>query len=183
VTFISDQGSNAIDETQLRSPVTRAGYEYWLRKKGDRRFPSRTEFDPLLEVPRLARHIVLVEVLRDPLDFRYRLIGTAIRDNMVADWTGLRLSEIPMQRAPNPIWQHHEWVVEHRAPRFYRPAYLGPYKEFKFIESAQLPLGGDDSTVDMMMVFVDFLTKVAIQPPRLNRLSGSVSPVHPLPRR
>ena len=183
MTVISDQGSAAIDETQLRSPVTRAGYEYWLRKKGDRRIPSRTDFDPLLEVPRLARHIVLVEVLRDPLDFRYRLIGTAIRENMAADWTGLCLSEIPMQKAPNPIWQHHLWVLEHRSPRFYRPAYLGPYKEFKFIESAQLPLGTDDANVEMMMVFVDFLTKVAIVPPRINRLSESVSPTRPSWRR
>jgi hypothetical protein len=64
-----------------------------------------------------------------------------------------------MQRAPNPIWQHHLWVLEHRRPRFYRPAYLGPFKEFKFIESAQLPLGTEGGEIDMMMVFVDFLRK------------------------
>lgn len=113
----------------------------------------------MLEQPKLSRHLVLVDVERDPLDFRYRYIGTAIRENMAADWTGLRMSEIPMQRAPNPIWQHHLWVLEHRLPRFYRPAYLGPYRQFKFIEAAQLPLGPEGRDIDMMMVFVDFLRK------------------------
>jgi len=94
--------------------------------------------------------MVLVDVERDPLDFRYRYIGITVRENMAAEWTGKRMSEIPMQRAPNPIW-----------PRFYRPAYLGPNKEFKFIESAQLPLGPESGEIDMMMVFVDFLRKNA----------------------
>ena len=149
----------AIEARDLRSPITRAGYEYWLSKKGDWPFPARADFDPLLEQPELSRNMVLVQVERVPLDFRYRYIGTRVRENMSAEWTGKRMSEIPMQRAPNPIWQHHLWVLEHRRPRFYRPAYLGPFKEFKFIESAQLPLGPDGSEIDMMMVFVDFLRK------------------------
>lgn len=160
MTSLGNPGLAAIDATQLQSPVTRAGYEYWLSKKGDRPFPSRADFDPLIEMPQLSRYIVLLDVQQDPLDFRYRLIGSAIRENMAADFTGRWMSQIPMQCAPNPIWQHHEWVMEHGAPRFYRPAYLGPYKEFRFIESAQLPLGPDGETIDKMMVFVDFLTKV-----------------------
>jgi len=67
-----------------------------------------------------------------------------------------------MQRAPNPIWQHHEWVLKHKAPCFYRPADLGPDKISRSIESAQLPLGPDADTVDMMMVFVDFVVKEVI---------------------
>jgi hypothetical protein len=159
VTVHDNPAASAIDATQLRSPVTRAGYEYWLGKKGDRRFPSRTDFDPLIEQPLLARHMVLIEVRREPLDFRYRLIGSAVRGNMRDDWTGRWMSGIPMQRAPNPIWQHHEWVLAHKAPRFYRPVNLGPNRISRSIESAQLPLGPDGETVDMMMVFVDFLVK------------------------
>ncbi|GAB2179103.1 PAS domain-containing protein [Dongia sp. agr-C8] len=161
MSVLDDPALAAIEANDLRSPVTRAGYEYWLRKKGDRAFPARSDFDPLLEQPKLSRNMVLVDVERDPLDFRYRYIGTRVRENMNAEWTGKRMSEIPMQRAPNPIWQHHLWVLEHRMPRFYRPAYLGPFKEFKFIESAQLPLGAEEGEIDMMMVFVDFLRKSA----------------------
>lgn len=161
MTVHEDPAANAIDATQLRSPITRAGYEYWLSKKGERRFPARADFDPLIEQPILARNMVLVEVRPEPLDFRYRLIGSAVRAHMNADWTGKWMSEIPMQRAPNPIWQHHEWVLAHKAPRFYRPANLGPNKVSRSIETAQLPLGPDDDTIDMMMVFVDFVVRAA----------------------
>jgi hypothetical protein len=153
---------SAIDPASLRSPITRAGYEYWLLKKGDRAFPVRADFDPLLEHPKLSRNMVLTAVERDPLDFRYRYIGTNVRENMAAEWTGKRMSEIPMQQAPNPIWQCQLWILEHRRPRLYRPDYLGPHKEFKFIETIQLPLGSDEGEIDMMMVFIDFLRKSAV---------------------
>ena len=154
--------ATAIDATQLHSPITRAGYAYWLSKKGDRPFPARADFDPLLDQPRLARNLVMLEVRHEPLDFRYRLIGGAVRENMVADWTGRWMSEIAMQQAPNPVWQHSVWVVSQRAPRFYRPEYLGPNRASRYAETAQLPLGPDGSLVDMMMVFVDFPVKAAI---------------------
>jgi len=159
VTVIDNIVPFTIEATQLRSPVTRAGYEYWLSKKGHRPFPSRADFDPLLEQPRLARNLVLLEVLRDPIDFRYRLIGTRVRDHMRTDWTGLRMSEIPMQCAPNPIWQHQLWILEHKAPRFYRPAYLGPYREVLVIETGEFPMGPAGGDIDMILVVVDFMMR------------------------
>ena len=53
-----------------------------------------------------------------------------------------------------------QWVVENRAPRFIRPNYVGPHRQFMFIESAVLPLGPDPERVEMLMLFVDFLSKV-----------------------
>jgi hypothetical protein len=105
---------------------------------------------------------VLTAVERDPLDFRYRYIGTNVRENMAAEWTGKRMSEIPMQCSPNPIWECLLWILEHRRPRLYRPDYLGPHKDFKFIESVQLPLGSDGGEIDMVMTFIDFLRKSAV---------------------
>jgi hypothetical protein len=153
---------SAIDPASLRSPITRAGYEYWLLKKDDRAFPARADFDPLLEHPKLSRNMVLTAVERDPLDFRYRYIGTNVRENMAAEWTGKRMSEIPMQSAPNPIWECLLWILEHKQPRLYRPDYLGPHKDFKFIESIQLPLGSEEGKIDMIMTFIDFLRKSAV---------------------
>jgi hypothetical protein len=158
---IGNPALTSIDPASLRSPITRAGYEYWLLKKGDRVYPARADFDPLLEQPKLSRNMVLSDVERNPLDFRYRYIGTNVRENMAAEWTGKRMSEIPMQRAPNPIWDRQLWILEHRRPRLYRPDYVGPHKEFKFIESIQLPLGPDGGEIDMMMIFIDFMRKNA----------------------
>jgi hypothetical protein len=157
---MSIMASPIVEYPELISPILREGYGYWRGKRGDRSFPSRHDFDPLLEIPKLARHMMLLDVLRDPLDFRYRLIGDKLRDHMGENWVGRRWSEIPQQRLPNPIWMHHQWVVENGEPRFIRPNYVGPHHQFMFIESAVLPLGDDPERVEMLMLFVDFLSKV-----------------------
>jgi hypothetical protein len=157
--------SAAIEFTALQSPIPRDGYGYWLEKKADRPMPARADFDPMLEVPKLSRSVMLQDVKHDPLDFRYRLIGTQLRPHMGQDWGGMWMSEIAFQRAPSPIWTHHQWVVENRAPRFIRPTYVGPHKEFMFIEAAILPLGADPARVDMLMIFVDFISKVGTPKP------------------
>jgi hypothetical protein len=149
-----------VEYPELLSPILREGYGYWRGKQGDRLFPARADFDPLLEIPKLVRNMMLLDVLHEPLDFRYRLIGDKLRHHMAENWVGRRWSEIEQQRAPNPIWLHHQWVVENREPRFIRPNYVGPHKQFLFIESAVLPLGNDPDRVDMLMLFVDFLSKV-----------------------
>jgi len=145
---------------EVSSPILRGGYEYWLGKKSDRPFPCRGDFDPLVEIPRLARNLMLLDVSHEPLDFRYRLIGVAVREHLGADWTGRRWSEIEFQRPPNPIWLHHQWVVDHRQPRFLRPEYIGPHRSFMFVESAVLPLGDTSDRVDMLMLFADFRSKL-----------------------
>jgi hypothetical protein len=146
--------------SDLRSSIPREGYAYWLGKKGDRPFPARADFDPMVEVPKLSRQIILLDVQREPLDFRYRFVGTQLRQNMAMEWTGQWMSKIDFQRPPNPIWGHHQWVVENQQPRFIRPTYIGPNKEFKFVEAAILPLGPDGKIIDMLMIFVDFVSKV-----------------------
>lgn len=157
---MSIMASPVVEYPEVISPILREGYGYWRGKRGDHPFPARSDFDPLMEAPKLARNMMLLDVERDPLDFRYRLIGDKLRDHMGENWVGRRWSEIPQQRPPNPIWLHHQWVVENRLPRFIRPNYVGPHREFMFIESAVLPLGADPARVDMLMLFVDFLSKV-----------------------
>jgi hypothetical protein len=152
--------STVVEYPELISPILREGYGYWRAKKGERAFPARGDFDPPTEIPRLARNIMLLDVHHDPLDFQYRLIGDKLREHMGENWVGRRWSEIPQQRAPNPLWLHHQWVVENRRPRFIRPNYVGPHRQFLFIESAVLPLGQDPERVDMLMLFVDFLSKL-----------------------
>ena len=146
--------------SDLKSAVPREGYAYWLSKRGDRPFPARGDCDPPVEVPRLARHIMLFDVLHDPLDFRYRLVGDKMREHLGDNYIGRLWSEIPFQCAPNPIWLHHQWVVEHRQPRVYCPNYIGPNHDFLSVESVVLPLGDSPDRADMLMVFADAVSKV-----------------------
>jgi len=51
-------------------------YDYWLSKHVGGRPPTRLEIDPPIELPRLAAHILLIDVV-DGCRFRYRLAGSA----------------------------------------------------------------------------------------------------------
>ena len=140
----------------VQSEIVRAGHAYWLAARGERALPLRRDFDPPLEIPRLIPNIIIFDVFQEPLDFRYRLIGTKVRTHLVQDLTGVRMSDIAFQRPPSVIWSHHAWVVENAAPRFMRPPYVGPHKDFLFIEAVILPCGSG-RCVEKLMVFVDFI--------------------------
>jgi hypothetical protein len=147
-------GVDQVEDAQ--SEIVQAGYAYWLAAKGERMLPLRSDFDPPLEVPRLVPSMIVFDVLHEPLDFLYRLIGTKVRMHLMQDLTGIRMSAIEFQRPPSVIWSHHAWVVEQAAPRFMRPPYVGPHRDFMFIEAVILPCG-TASRVDKLMVFVDFV--------------------------
>lgn len=51
-------------------------YDYWLSKHVRGRPPTRAEIDPPVDLPRLAAHILLIDVV-DGCRFRYRLAGSA----------------------------------------------------------------------------------------------------------
>jgi hypothetical protein len=146
-----------VDQVEdVQSEIVRTGYAYWLAGKGERKFPSRGDLDPPIEIPRLVPNMIIFDVRHEPLDFVYRLIGTKVRPHLMHDLTGTRMSDIEFQRPPSVIWSHHAWVVEHAQPRFMRPPYVGPHRDFMFIEAVILPCG-TATGIDKLMVFVDFV--------------------------
>jgi len=154
----------ALDD--LTSEIVIGGFRYWEGKKPANGIPARGDFDPLLEIPGLVRFMMLKDVQRDPLDFRYRLVGTGLRTHLTTDWTGKLMSEVEYQRAPSTIWDYHQQVAETAEPLFIRPNYVGPHKDYLMIESAMLPLGDDHRTVDMIMIFIEFMKQAAPGAPR-----------------
>jgi hypothetical protein len=157
--------SAIITERELTSELVIGGFRYWQSKRNGRPIPARCDFDPLLEVPALVRFMMLKDVQREPLDFRYRLVGTGLRNHMTTDWTGKWMSDVEYQRPPSTIWDYHKQVAETAAPLFIKPNYVGPHKDYLFIEAVMLPLGTDHRQVDMIMIFIDFLR----QPPGKTR--------------
>ena len=157
-----------IDRNDIRSSHVLAGYDYWLAKQraltDPAQLPHRSDFDPLIEMPRLAPRLMLMDVRHDPLDFRYRLVGTALRRHMATDWTGRWLSDIPFQRPGSTVWENNLAVMRARRPLLARPPYIGPHRDFLFVESIILPLAGDDQEVDMLMFAVDFIGAAEMAP-------------------
>ena len=145
-----------MDKEKVQSEIVHAGHAYWLAAKGERALPARRDLDPPLEIPKLIPNILIFDVLHEPLDFVYRLIGSKIRTHLMRDLTGVAMSNIEFQRPPSVIWTHQAWVVENAVPRFVRPPYVGPHKDFLFIEAVILPCG-TAGRVDKLLIFADFI--------------------------
>ena len=101
----------------------------------------------------------LLDVLREPLDFHYRLMGTAVDAHMTRYYTGLRMSEVPHQRAPSIIWSNFETVMRERTPILTNVPYVGPHKDFLRVQDLIMPLSSNGQDVDILFAVVDFLRR------------------------
>lgn len=150
-----------LDPSQIISIKNFEVYSYWQKACNGRKMPARADLDPA-DLGHVLPHILLHEVKRDPLDFRYRLIGSEVLRHFQRNYTGEWMSDIPHQRAPSELWSLLQSVVESGEPALASPPYAGPYKDFKSIETVVLPLAIDGKAVNMLFICIDFLKK---QPP------------------
>jgi hypothetical protein len=51
-------------------------YRYWLSKRVGERPPSRLDIDPPIDIPRLVKNLMLMDVT--PEGYRYRLLGSEV---------------------------------------------------------------------------------------------------------
>lgn len=152
------QTPHEIAAESFTSDAVRQGYDYWRAKITGDRLPSRADIEPT-EIPALLPHVVLLDVSDDPRDFRYRLIGTMVARHLSRDRTGTWMSEIDHQKAPSTIWENCSKAVDHRRPIVSNIPYVGPLKDILEAEDVILPLVDAADRVNMLLVFVDYLTK------------------------
>ena len=150
-------GIKLIEASELNSEIVRAVVDYWNSKRLGIGPPDQNLFDPL-EIPRLLPHVMLKDVQRDPWDFRYRVVGTVVREHSRHNWTGKWMSEVEGQGEGSSVFRVMRWVSEEGKAAIFRPPYVGPHKEFKYCEAGVLPWVGSDGLVQRVLVAVDFLT-------------------------
>ncbi len=124
---------------------------YWDRLRGARRMPSRKDLDPL-DIPELLPYVMLIDVLREPLDFRFRLLGSGHDQIVAANYKGMRFSEISHLRRGNPVWGQYEMVATDAVPLRSVIPYIGTDPNVRSIEHCLMPLSTDGDVVDMIFV-------------------------------
>ena len=87
-THIPELAAGIVDERLSRL------YAYWLKRKGSRRYPARRDLDPV-DLRYVLGHLLLIDVLREPLRFRVRLHGAEMTARAHYDLTGKFLDELP----------------------------------------------------------------------------------------
>jgi hypothetical protein len=141
-------------------PRGEVGLAYWQTLRRGRRIPSRADLDPT-EIPRLLPGVILVDVERQPLDFRYRLVGSDIDSISHRPFRGVRFSEVLHMRRGNAIWAQFVRVADSAAPLWSEIGYVGADPFVSRIRHCLMPLGADGETVDMVFAVVD-IDRIAV---------------------
>ncbi|MFC3228147.1 PAS domain-containing protein [Marinibaculum pumilum] len=134
----------------MTAPLVLQGQAYWRSKCHNGRLPGRADIVPS-EIKSLLPHVILSEVLRDPFDIRFRLVGTKVVEMNNVDLTGKRLNH----GVTHPGWQDY-WlriyteVAETGRPAFGADSYEYRDRDHAAMQWCLLPLASDGRTVDMI---------------------------------
>jgi hypothetical protein len=139
---------------QIRRPMLRQLYEYWDLRRGTREFPGRPDIDPI-DMRFALGHISLVDVLYEPLRFRYRLHGSIIAAQVGIDMTGKFADEIPERDRRGFVAENFRVVVTTRRPLLRSGERVLDERIWNF-DSIILPLGLADGVINMLLLCVEY---------------------------
>jgi len=132
-----------------------AALAYWhsLRRGGG--LPAYRQFDPV-DVPDILPHLMVLDVLGPPLDFRYRLIGGEVRARQRRKLVGRLVSELPPESPGQALFEARRRVVESGVPDHAAVEVVGPDKLPRLQSCLHLPFASDGARVDVLIAVVAF---------------------------
>lgn len=136
---------------QLHDAELRELYDYWLSKCQDGGLPARRDIDAV-EIPRLLRHLALLEVVGDAEDFVFVLAGGRIEEVHGRSLRGVRLGDLQKAFEKAPSADSYVAAVRSRAPQ-YQQASLKEYGKADWAcRRLILPLSSDGERVDSLLM-------------------------------
>lgn len=122
---------------------------YWEGRREGRLAPARRDIDPC-DFPRLLPLVSLVDVIRDPLDFRIRLAGTGLAQLHGFEGTGRQVRDIAPPAYAELLWQHYRHVTEVRRPALFE-VWMRRERRRMAYWRLSLPLSDDGALVTMIL--------------------------------
>lgn len=125
-------------------------FAYWSSRREGGRLPSRAQIDP----NHFKRHlptISLIDVRRNPRDYRLRLAGTGLYSVYGGEITGKRLGEVYAPDAERYWRTELDTVVDEGRPAVGVHSLSWRRASHLSILWLRLPLAGDGARVDMIL--------------------------------
>lgn len=139
----------------FRSDALRQLHKYWVSKLDGRPMPRRADIEPT-EIPRLLQHVVLVDVVPEPLRFHFRLIGTHITQAVDRDCTGRFFQEVYDGQIFHKMVRLYSAAVLAKKPVRHMNTAIHAGKDYRHYESLHMPLSEDGETVNMIFGGLEF---------------------------
>jgi hypothetical protein len=147
--------------SRLGSPMLRRFHAYWQDKRGERAMPSFDDLDPL-EFPWALGNLTLVDVLREPVRFRYRLVGSAHVERLGMDMTGKFVDDFPSAAVRQILMRSYAEAVETAQP-LHRTRWDVVAGVNHHYEALILPLASAPPTVDMLAICAQYIERRKIK--------------------
>jgi hypothetical protein len=146
----------SLDLSQLTSPRIHRLHGYWQQQRDKRggQLPRRGDIAPE-QIRDLLPNIMIVDVERDPMRFRYRLVGTRVVEYNGVEFTGRYLGEIGWPEEQDLI-DSYAFVVNSRRPFFGLLDWglvTGAVGRCEFV---RLPLSEDGEAVTQILAMEDY---------------------------
>jgi len=129
---------------------------YWEDRRAGRDAPGRVDIDPLDFPPSLLPHIVLIDVEREPLDFRYRLAGTAADHIHGMSLTGVRVLDLRPESIAKLLHADLLRMARDPVPQFVRHTFTNRLSETRRFRALRLPLCDETGRLAMVLVLAEF---------------------------
>lgn len=127
-------------------------HEYWEKERGKRALPSRTDIDPV-ELRFLLGHLILLDVLNEPRQFRVRLQGTELERWIGGNLTGKTLDQLPSRQLEAVAQECLARAVATKAPYHKIGEQMIDDIPRRF-EALVLPLAADGVVINMLLAAV-----------------------------
>jgi len=145
--------ASSFDVSIVQSERIRKLDDYWQAKaKG--KVPSRSDIDPV-DVRELLPNLMMIDVIGDPVRFRYRLVGTRVVQYTGFDCTGRCLDEMVFQ-GRDFMEQCYRRMLAEKRPIFGHYAWLVRSRHFGQCEFGIFPLSDDGVTVNRGIAIEDY---------------------------
>ncbi|MEQ8267412.1 MAG: PAS domain-containing protein [Parvibaculum sp.] len=146
-----------LGSTGFRDPRLERLYAYWLKKKAGRLAPVRADLDPA-EIKHFLPILNLLDVRREPLGFRHRLVGTEIVDRLGRDATGHWVDAALYGPAAPRVFDGLRLIVEEGRP-YKRLARLDWHtRNWLGMEAVEMPLVDEAGEINMILRGASYFT-------------------------
>lgn len=135
---------------------------YWEELRGERQFPSWSEFEWMRVPPKLIPFFGVVDITPEPSDFIYRFWGTGHVRAQDAEYTGMSASLMEPREVGLNIFDQYRETYEARQPLLFRHVFRESDLHIAMEEiSLRLPFSGDGETVDKIVAFSDIRKSIS----------------------
>lgn len=142
-------------EFAIADEKIRRFFQYWLERRGDRKYPARADLDPV-DFPYVLGDVVMVDAVRCPpgshwpWTFRYRLVGTKIVQRDGYDLTGRTLDDLPEPEYRERVRETWTEACETGMP-VHRVREILLDRRMRRYEVVVLPLASNGDDIDMVI--------------------------------